>query len=56
MLVKVDKYPCSHSCITKINEPDVLCGNTLALVSSFGSASSWILPSCVDFNTVTFGS
>ena len=36
--------------------PDGICGDTWSLAASFVSAVSWRLPSCVDFNTVSFGS
>ena len=56
VLAKVDMYLWLHSGATDINAPDVIYGNAQSLVASFGSAASWILPSCVNFNTVPFGS
>ena len=47
-------YPWYHSFTTKINKTYDICGNTWALVASFVSEDSWILPSCVDFNTAPF--
>ena len=56
VLVNMDMHPWSHSCATNINAPDVVCGNTWALVSSFGGEASCRFPPCVYFNTVPFGS
>ena len=56
VLAKVSEYLWSISCDAQINTLDVMYGNTRALVTSDGSASSWRFLSCVDFNTVTFGS
>ena len=56
MLVKVAMNPWPHIRATKINAPDVIRGNTWYLVDYFGIEESWILPSYVYFNTVTFGS
>ena len=56
VLMKVDMYLWSHSCSAEINAPYVVCGNTWALFAYFGSDFSCRFPSCVYFNTVTFGS
>ena len=55
VLVEVAVHPWSHSCVTKINAPDVICCHSLSLVASFGSEETCRFPSFVDFNTVPFG-
>ena len=56
VLVNVAMHQLSHICATKINALDVICGNTLDLVASFGSVVSWRLLSCIHFNNISFGS
>ena len=41
VLSKVAMHPWSHSCDININSTYVMCFNTRALVSSFGSAAGW---------------